>query len=119
MDCQPDRLADGRGDAVHGAHQPRLRTAGRERGYTCYSAAQGKTFEGLVEGDGDQQNDEGGAGGDGKGHSDEDGVEEDAGFEHETLQHSALFVCGVLSSWRGVGVRGRRVCKGNFAVAAR
>ena len=43
-----------------------------------------------MEGDGDEEDEEGRADGDGERHADEDAVEEDAGFEEEALQQHFL-----------------------------
>lgn len=92
MDQQADGLADGRGGAVRERHEPRLGRGGGEGGDGGDAGAERKALEGLVKADGDEEDDEGGAGRDAEGHADEDGVEEDAGFEEEALEEHLLLL---------------------------
>lgn len=118
---QPNRLAERRRGAVRERHEPRLgRARGkRERGD---ARAEGEALEGLVERDGDEEDEEGRARGDGDGHADEDAVEEDAGLEQEALQQ-LFFLLLLRREERGrvprfrVG-RVRRVGEGAERVAA-
>lgn len=55
-----------------------------------------------MEGDGDEEDEEGRADGDGERHADEDAVEEDAGFEEEALQQH--FLLELVRGERGCGV---------------
>lgn len=93
MHGEADGLAEGGGGAVGEGHEPWFRGAVGER-QGGDAGAEGEAFEGLVEGDGDEEDDEGGADGEGEGEPDEDGVEEDAGFEEEALQEEFLRVGG-------------------------
>lgn len=80
-------------------------------GYGGNAGAESEAFKGLVKGYGEEEDEEGAACCDGEGHADEDGVEEDAGFEEETLEEEVLL--GV-----GLGRRGgsNRVWGGIFKV---
>ena len=113
MHDKPDSLAYRRGGPVCEDHEPGTRGARRE-GNGCDAGAEGEAFEGLVEGDGDKEDDERRARGDADSHADEDGVEEDAGFEEEALEDLALlfFFWGENDGWEW-GARG-----GSEAVAA-
>ena len=88
MHEQPDGLADGGSGAVGKTHQPWFRGHGREevRDERRDARAQSEALEGLVEGDCDEEHDERCPCCDADGHPDEDAVEEDPGFEEETLQ---------------------------------
>lgn len=66
-----------------------------------------------MEGDGDEEDDEGGPGADGEGHSDEDAVEEDAGFEEEALEEESLRVGG--GGWMVFSVVGMMTVLGPVA----
>lgn len=60
-----------------------------------------------MEGYGEEEDEEGAACCDGEGQADEDGVEEDAGFEEETLEEEVLFGLrlgrgGSSGVWRGI-----------------
>lgn len=59
-----------------------------------------------MEGDGDEEDEEGGPDGDRKGHADEDAVEEDARFKEEALQEHLLLELGGRELGRGVRVGG-------------
>ena len=85
MYCQPNRLPDRRRSSICQRHKPGFGRLGRERRYGGYAASEREAFEGLVERDGDEEDDEGWARGDGDGDADEDAVEKDAGFEEEAL----------------------------------
>ncbi|KIH94859.1 hypothetical protein SPBR_03703 [Sporothrix brasiliensis 5110] len=91
---QANGLAQGRGAAVGQDHEPGLvGGAGEVDGGDA--AAEGQALEALVEGDGDEKNDKGGARGDAEGHADEDAVEQDAGLQEHALQHEPLLLLGV------------------------
>ena len=104
MHRDTNRLPDGRRGAVCEGHEPGFGGRRGERGDGGDAGAKGEAFKGLVEGDGDEQNNERGAGADGKGHPDKDGVEEDAGFEEEALEEGFLLEL-VVAECRGGGWR--------------
>ena len=91
MDDQTDGLAHGRRHAEGEDHKPGAQRGPREVDGGD-AAAEGKTLEGLVDGDGEEEDEEGGAGLDGEGHADEDAVEEDAGLEEEALEKEFLLL---------------------------
>ena len=109
MHRQSNRLADRRGGPVRQGHEPRFRGSDGE-GKGGYAGAESETFEGLVEGYCDEEDDEGGSDGEGEGEADEDGVEEDTGFEEEALEEKFLGVArggrcgGGVGGWYGRGV---------------
>lgn len=115
MDGETDGLADGSSGAVGEGHEPGLGASGGKAGGSNGDAGpKGKAFKGLVEGDGEKEDEEGWREGDGEGDADEDGVEEDAGFEEEALKEE-LFL-DLVGGERGGGwgvvvlkrLRGRR-----------
>lgn len=59
-----------------------------------------------MEGYGEEEDEEGAACCDGEGYADEDGVEEDAGFEQETLEEEVLLGLGLGRGGCSNGVRG-------------
>lgn len=93
MGGEADGLADGGGAAVGEGHHPGLQAA-LGPGDGGDAGAEGEALEGLVEGDGDEQDDELVADGDAEGHADEDGVEEDADLEHHALENVLLVLLG-------------------------
>lgn len=90
MHPQPNRLANRRRRAVRQRHEPRFGGRGWEGGDGCDPRAEREAFERLVEGDGDEEDEEGRADGDGERHADKDAMEENAGFEEEALQQHFL-----------------------------
>ena len=102
MHGQPNRLSHGRRGPIREGHQPWFWGSGGKRGDGRDAGTESEAFEGLVEGDCDQEDEERGAGCYGEGHADEDGVEEDAGFEEEALQEE-LLVERVLRKILGTG----------------
>lgn len=105
MRRNPNHLPDGRGTAICEGHEPGLPLL-RSSGVPTDGGnprAERETFEGLVEGDCDEEDDEVVACGDGEGHADEDRVEEDAEFEEEALEEEFLAFLLRGGVWVGLG----------------
>ena len=90
MSSKTDGLTNRGGASVGKGHQPRL-PGPLGPSDTGDTRTQGETFKGLMEGDGDQQDNELAANGHAESHADEDGVEKDTDLEQDALQE-LLFV---------------------------